>query len=86
MSYTKEEWILATDAKGIAIFTERDLICRLHKTHGSQKEMEANAKLIVEAPELLKACIEMVKYFDTEYLPQCDAYYELKKAIKNAKS
>jgi hypothetical protein len=50
----------------------------------SINEHKANAKLIAASPELLEAAIKMVQFFDKEYLSQCDAYYELKQAIKKA--
>lgn len=46
--------------------------------------VEANAKLISLAPDLLDACIDMIKYFDQQYMSQCDAYFNMKTLIKKA--
>ena len=46
--------------------------------------VEANAKLISLAPDLLDACIDMIKYFDQQYMSQCDAYFNMNTLIKKA--
>ena len=46
--------------------------------------VEANAKLISLAPDLLDACIDMIKYFDQQHMSQCDAYFNMKTLIKMA--
>ena len=46
--------------------------------------VEANAKLISLAPDLLDACIDMIKYFDQQYMSQCDAYFNMKTLSKKA--
>ena len=46
--------------------------------------VEANAKLISLAPDLLDACVDMIKYFDQQYMSQCDAYFNMKTLIKKA--
>ena len=46
--------------------------------------VQANAKLISLAPDLLDACIDMIKYFDQQYMSQCDAYFNMKTLIKKA--
>lgn len=48
------------------------------------EKWEANAKLIAASPDLFKACEEMIQYFDSENLSQCDAYYSIKNALKKA--
>ena len=46
--------------------------------------VQANAKLISLAPYLLDACVDMIKYFDQQYMSQCDAYFNMKTLIKKA--
>ena len=46
--------------------------------------VQANAKLISLAPDLLDACVDMIKYFDKQYMSQCDAYFNMKTLIKKA--
>ena len=46
--------------------------------------VQANAKLISLAPDLLDACVDMIKYFDQQYMSQCDAYFNMKTLIKKA--
>lgn len=86
--FTKGKWILKEqgDANEYAIITQDNKWVVAFRLNGEQRieEEKANAKLIAAAPDLFKACEEMIQYFDAENLSQCDAYYSIKNALKKA--
>ena len=46
--------------------------------------VQANAKLIAAAPELLDACIKIAEYIETHNISDGEAYFIAKNAIKKA--
>ena len=46
--------------------------------------LQANAKLIAAAPDLLEACVKMIEHYDRYLLSQNDYYIEMKAAITKA--
>ena len=46
--------------------------------------VQANAKLIAAAPELLDACIKLAEYIETHNISDGEAYFIAKNAIKKA--
>lgn len=92
MKHTKAPWLMNTtkrfmDNKGLAI-TDSDsiLICEVSHDLGqlSLKEYEANAKLIVAAPEMLEAMQEFVDRCDKREVRSVRTYAKFKEIIKKA--
>ena len=81
--HTKGKWLSIRDKKGGWIFV--DEIKASNRIACVEKNIEANARLIASAPELLEACknvlAHMLKY---DYHPDQENVVELKKAIKKA--
>ena len=46
--------------------------------------VQANAKLIAAAPDLLEACIKLAEYIETHNISDGEAYFIAKNAIKIA--
>lgn len=91
--FTKGEWICPNNPEtDDYVWVQQkgfgwEVIAHIHrvdKSMMSREESIANLKLILAAPDLFKACEEMMQYFDNENLSQCDAYYGVKNALKKA--
>ena len=85
--FTEGEWII----DDIDILSESGMgICQVYDASDShisdmdQDIVNANAKLIAAAPELLDACIKLAEYIETHNISDGEAYFIAKNAIKNA--
>lgn len=77
--FTKGEWISSGYRVDVDIADGLSGICEMSDWM-PEEQMEANAKLIAAAPELLEACIEALRFVDVEE----PAYDKLRSAIKKA--
>ena len=89
--FTKGNWNVSDDISECYLIKSEDggLIATVYDGDVDDEAIhmdvvEANAKLISLAPDLLDACIDMIKYFDQQYMSQCDAYFNMKTLIKKA--
>ena len=89
--FTKGNWNVSDDISECYLINSEDggLIATVYDGDVGDEAIhmdvvEANAKLISLAPDLLGACIDMIKYFDQQYMSQCDAYFNMKTLIKKA--
>lgn len=82
---TKGEWFAARDANGLGIFTEREKICTLFEHRHSGEEVDANASLIVAAPELLKALLSITEYWNTPQESNLSLNYHIEHSLRLAK-
>ena len=89
--FSKGKWIVSDDTGECYLVKSDDggLIAFVYDGDIDEEAIhmdvvEANAKLISLAPDLLDACVDMIKYFDQQYMSQCDAYFNMKALIKKA--
>lgn len=90
--HTKEEWKISSvlsDRHQITILSKSRIIAEVVKWGDNKQEIEANAKLIAAAPELLEELILLLKYVEDlgnleGYWPENEQIHDCKRAIKKA--
>lgn len=71
--HTEGTWKTGPCTEGIEVFVRGTAIARCPKSFSDEefnKEVEANAKLIAAAPELLEALKEAYEHIDSYFFPE----------------